>query len=195
MGSLRSEQGHAERGAALEPGARTVARLVVEIVHGFENGEDALGPDRVAHRERPARIAQAERHRAVEVLRRRDAHLRDVAADVDDVRHHALRDESGRVVDPRDRDTVGGQKPVRRVEKPKSGSTATVRAGSRPSASAVLVASAPSGATKQTESAAGFGSGFAPRAITSSFSSGAAQTEAGRLFGAGGSSSGCAAPS
>ena len=74
-----------------------------------------LRAERVAHGERAARIAQAERHRAVEVGGRGDAHLRDVAADVDDVRDHALRDEAGRVVDHRDRHAVGGEQRVRRV--------------------------------------------------------------------------------
>ena len=72
-----------------------------------------LGPSAVAHRERAARVAQAERHGAVEVLRRGDAHLRDVAADVDDVRDDALRDEAGRIVDHRHRHAVGGEQGMR----------------------------------------------------------------------------------
>ena len=63
----------------------------------------------------PLRIAEAEHHRAVEILGRGDAHLRDVAADVDDVRDDALRDEAGRVVDHRDRHAVGGEQGMRRV--------------------------------------------------------------------------------
>ena len=76
---------------------------------------------------------------------------------------------------------------VRRLAKPNSGSTATVRAGSRPSSSALVVASAPSGATKHTASGVGFSSGRAPRSTINSFNSGTAHTAFGLAPGAGAS--------
>ena len=47
--SVRSKQRYAEPRPAPEPGARAVARLLVEIMHGLEHGEDARGAERVAH--------------------------------------------------------------------------------------------------------------------------------------------------
>ena len=71
---------------------------------------------------------------------------------------------------------------VRRLAKPKSGSTATVRVASRPSSTAQVEASLPSGATMQIASPEGLAppSTLAPSLDTSSFSaagaSGASQT-------------------
>src|SRR5258706_3773174 len=79
---------------------------------------------------------------------------------------------------------------VRRLPKPNSGSTPTVRAGSRPSLSAVLETSLPKGATKQTESGAGFS---VPAIIFSN--SGTAHVDAGFLTGKGFSGTGTAVPS
>src|SRR3954471_8157734 len=93
------KQRYAELRPALEPGARAVARLLEKIVHRFEDGEYAPGADRIAHGERSARVAQAERHGAVEVGGARDAHLHDVAADVDNVCDHPLGDEAWRILD------------------------------------------------------------------------------------------------
>ena len=53
---------------------------------------------------------------------------------------------------------------VRRLAKPNSGSTATVRVGSRCSCSAVVVASCPSGATRQSHVGRRLGAGFDARA-------------------------------
>src|SRR5216684_1986050 len=80
---------------------------------------------------------------------------------------------------------------VRRLRKPKRGSTATVRVGSRPSSRAVVVASLPRGATKQTAAREGSLSILGK----SSFNSGTAHTESGRALGAGGSATGSAVPS
>ena len=75
----------------------------------------APGPMRVAPGERPARVAEPERHRQVQILRRADPLLRDVAADVDHVRHHALGDEPGAVADHRHRYPVAREERVRGV--------------------------------------------------------------------------------
>src|SRR5882672_3897284 len=112
---LLGQQGYAELRAALEPWAWTVARLLEKVMHIFEHLENPRRAEGVAEAERPARIAQAEHHRALEVLGRADAHLHDVAADIDDVRHHALRHEARRVADDRDRNAVRGEQGVRRV--------------------------------------------------------------------------------
>lgn len=63
-------------------------------------------PMHIAHRERALRVAEPERDGAVDVLRRRDRLLCDVAADVDDRGHDALRDEARAVADRRDGHTV-----------------------------------------------------------------------------------------
>src|SRR2546426_12298954 len=85
--SLRGKQGNAQMRAAFEPGTRPVAGLKEKRVHRLEHGEDLLRAERIAQAERAARVTQAKHHRAVEVLGRGDAHLHDVAADVDDMRH------------------------------------------------------------------------------------------------------------
>src|SRR3954467_13318386 len=99
---LRCQKRYAELGTAPQPRAGTIARLLVERMHVLQHVENSLGSDRVAHAERTFRVTEAEHHGAVEIVRRRNAHLDDIATDVDDVRHDALRDEAGRVVDDRD---------------------------------------------------------------------------------------------
>jgi hypothetical protein len=64
-------------------------------MHRFEDGQHFRRADRIAHRERAARISEAEHHGGVEVDRGRDPLLHDVAADVDDMRDDALRNEAG----------------------------------------------------------------------------------------------------
>src|SRR4051812_869903 len=92
---LRSEQRGSEPRAAHEPWARPVARLLVEIVERLEDGEDLCRADRIAHCERSARIPEPEHDRTVEVLWSGNAHLDDIAAHVDDMRHDPLSDEPG----------------------------------------------------------------------------------------------------
>jgi len=71
----------------------TIARLLVDRVHGLQHREILLAPTASPIASGPSG-SEAERHCPVEVFRRGDAHLHDVAADVDDVRHDALRDEA-----------------------------------------------------------------------------------------------------
>src|SRR5205807_4882940 len=112
---LRGKERCAEPGAPAQPRAWTVARLLVELVHRLQDGEDAPCAQRVAHGEGTLRVAETEYHRAVEIFRRSNAHLCNIAADVDDVRDHALGDEARRVVDHRDRHAVCGEQGVRGV--------------------------------------------------------------------------------
>src|SRR3954470_23114252 len=88
---------------------------------------------------------------------------------------------------------------VRRLVKPNSGSTATVRSGSRPCSNAEVVASLPIGATRQSASGEGFApdSDFTLRRAIISLSAGASgeiQTEVGRAGGADDSGSGTRLP-
>jgi len=102
----------AELRAAREPRRRPVARLAEHVEHIAQNGEDGFRAERVAERKRPARITEAEHHGQVDVFRRRNLLLRDVAADVDDRCHHALGDEPRRVANDGDRHAVRGKERV-----------------------------------------------------------------------------------
>ena len=89
---------------------------------------------------------------------------------------------------------------VRRLVKPNSGSTATVRSASSPCSMAEVVASLPSGATRHSASGEGLApdSDFTLRRAINSFSagaSGATHTEVGRAGGAEFSGSGTRLPS
>ncbi len=126
--------------------------------------------DAIADRQRSARIAEAELHRLVDVRRIGNALLRDVAAGRWRSCEDALGDESWscrrssrracrrRPADPcaswrRRADVSGVDITVMRPVKPNTASTATVRAGSSPCSTAVVVASAPSGVTMHKASA------------------------------------------
>src|SRR5262249_17404407 len=52
VGSLRRRQRHAEQGAPLEPGARTIARIAVEAMHPFQDGKHARRAEVIAQAQR-----------------------------------------------------------------------------------------------------------------------------------------------
>ncbi len=99
-------------GAADEPWARPVARVAIEGVQRVEDGEHARRTQRVAPFQRPLGVGEPQPHRGVDVVGRGDAPLSDVAADIDDGRHHALGDEAGRIVDHRHRRPVAREQRV-----------------------------------------------------------------------------------
>ena len=84
-------------------------------MHVLQHVKNPFRAERVSHGERPLRVAEAEHYGAVEVLRRGDAHLHDIATDVDDVRHDTLRHEARRILDDRHRHAVARQQPMRLV--------------------------------------------------------------------------------
>ncbi len=103
------------RRAAQQPWARAITRVAVqrgEILQHFEHG---AGTERIAQRQRPLRVAEAQRDRKVDVGRRGDALLRDVARDVDDARDDALCHEAARVADHRHRHAVAGEQAMRGI--------------------------------------------------------------------------------
>src|SRR2546429_8696489 len=89
-------------GAALQPRAGAIAGIPVEIVQGLEDPENSRRADRVAPGERPAWIAEAQRHRRVDVGGGGEAPLRAVASDGDEPRDDALRAQPRRNAGPRD---------------------------------------------------------------------------------------------
>ena len=153
---------------------------------------------RVPHRERSARIAQPEHHGAVEVLglAMRICAMSQPTLTMCATTRCATKPGESRMTDTGTPSAAssawalsltslrvtGVLISVRRLAKPKSGSTATVRAGSRPCSRAQVVASWPSGATRQTAALAGLLS-LLPL-DTRSFSSGTAHTDKGSTLGA-----------
>ena len=110
-----ADQRQAQRHAALEPRARAVAGLSIERLQPLQDEQHAAGAEPVAPLQRAERIAEAELGALVDVGGRGDVALGHAAADVDDLRHHALRHEAGAVVDHHHRLAVGGEQAVRGV--------------------------------------------------------------------------------
>src|SRR5690606_4393143 len=113
--AFRRRQRQAEHDAALQPGRGAVAGIAVELEQPLQNEQHAMRADPVAPLDGTEGIAEAELGALVDVAGLADTALGDVAADVDEGRHGALRDEARAVVDHDGRLAVVTEQAVRLI--------------------------------------------------------------------------------
>src|SRR3954470_4079178 len=88
----RRQEGTSFAHAAAEERTRTVAILAVLRLQPLETAEDLLRTDRVAPREKAARIVDPLRHRELDIAFRRNAEIHGVDGLVDEHGEHAIDD-------------------------------------------------------------------------------------------------------
>lgn len=70
--------------APAQPGAGTIAGIAGDVENAGQDIKDTTQSDLITPGQRPLRIVEAQHHGGVDIRRRRDTLLRDIAGDVDD---------------------------------------------------------------------------------------------------------------
>ena len=98
-----------------QPQARPIAGIAGDALERFQDAQHRRRADGVAPGERAPGIAEAEPDGGVDVIRRGDALLGDLAGDIDDHGQHPLGHRAGAVGDQADRHPVGTEQGERRA--------------------------------------------------------------------------------
>src|ERR1700687_2881311 len=100
------QQRQAKARAARKPQAGTIAGVAIRSRKFLEDPQQTARSDRITPRQRPRRVAETYPDRQIDVTWSRDALLRNIAGDVDDMRQRSLDDKARTVVNDVNRDAV-----------------------------------------------------------------------------------------